>query len=214
MPHCSKFSHRVLRTTCLPRFAVGVQNSPPGLGIYATIEDGRLWARAQFERCTTIAPTFPDAWAHLAALAERAGDSRGAEQIVAAGLRNCPESPGLHLTRGRLFRDAGRANEAIEEYRASIRFRPDQADAHLELATTLFRLERVREGVTELQNALAAEPKHPMALALLALHAIGARDEPSARRWMGAVLDQPRVPREQLAQLLAAFREQFGREFR
>jgi hypothetical protein len=51
-----------------------------------------------------------------------------------------------------------------------------------------------------------------MALALLALHAIGERDEPGARRWMSAVLNQPRVPREQVAQLLAAFREQFGRD--
>jgi predicted Zn-dependent protease len=171
-------------------------------------------ARAQLERCTKLAPGFPDAWAHLAALAERAGDRRTAEQLVATGLQLCPQSPGLHLMRARQLRDAGRTNDAIEAYRASIRFRPNEADAYLELATTLFRLERVPEGRVELEQALAAESNHPMALALLALHAIGERNEPAARKWMTAVRDQPRVPREQAAQLLSAFREQFGREFR
>ena len=171
-------------------------------------------ARVQLERCTTLAPTFPDAWAHLGALLERNGDRRGAEQAVVSGLRHNAQSPGLHLMRARQFREAGRNAEAIESYRASIRFRPNEADAHLELATTLFRLERVPEGLAALDQAIAAEPNHPMALALLAFHAITQRDEPAARKWLTAVLNQPRVPRKQVDQLLAGFREQFGRNFR
>ena len=100
--------------------------------------------------------------------------------------------------RARQLRDAGRVPEAIEAFRASIRFRPSEADAYLELATMLFRQERVAEGVTELERALVAEPRHPMAMALLALHAIGARDDATARKWLGAVLDQPRVPPPQV----------------
>ena len=167
-------------------------------------------ARTHLERCTVIAPTFPDAWAHLGALLERGGDPRGAEQAIVSGLRHCPESPGLHLMRARQLRAAGRNAEALAEYRASIRLRPNEADARLELATTLFRLERVPEGVAELEQALAAEPDHPMALALLALHAIGERNEPAARKWLAAVLNQPRVPREEVEQLRAAFRDVFG----
>jgi tetratricopeptide (TPR) repeat protein len=171
-------------------------------------------ARTHFERCTTAAPGFPDAWAHLSALLQRGGDARGAELVLLNGLRNCPESPGLHLMRARQLRDGGRAAEAIPEYRASIRFRPNEADAYLELATTLFRLERVPEGLAALDGALAAEPNHPAALALRAFHAITERKEADARKWLGAVLNQPRVPREQVEQLLAGFREHFGRPFR
>jgi tetratricopeptide (TPR) repeat protein len=182
-------------------------------GVHVERGDTAL-ARSQFERCTAIAPKFPDAWAHLGALLDRGGDRRGAEHAVVTGLRHNPQSPGLHLARARQLREAGRNAEAIESYRASIRFRPNEADAHLELATTLFRLERVPEGLVALNQAIAAEPNHPMALALLAFHAITQRDEPAARQWLTAVLNQPRVPREQVEQLLAGFREQFGKSFR
>ena len=171
-------------------------------------------ARAQLEQCTKLAPNFPDAWAHLAALLERGGDRRGAEQAVVTGLRHNAQSPGLHLMRARQFRETDRNAEAIESYRASIRFRPNEADAHLELATILFRLERVPEGLVALDQAIAAEPNHPMALALLAFHALTQRDEPAARKWLTAVSNQPRVPREQVEQLLAGYRVQFGRNFR
>jgi predicted Zn-dependent protease len=171
-------------------------------------------ARTELERCTSIAPRFPDAWAHLAALLERAGDRRGAEHVITRGLQQCPDSPGLHLMRARQLRDFGQPAEAIEAFRASIRLRPNEADAYLELATVLFRLERVPEGLVELERALAAEPNHPMALALLAFHAISNRNEIAAQKWLTAVTQQPRVPREQLDALLAGYREQFGRSFR
>lgn len=169
-------------------------------------------ARAELERCTQGAPGFPDAWAHLAALLERGGDARGAAAVVAAGLRANPQSPGLHLMSARQLRDAGQSVGAIDEYRASIRLRPNEADAYVELATTLFRSERIGDGVAVLEQALAAEPVHPMALALLALHAINGGDAAGAERWMTAVRDQPRVPAEQREQLRSAYRQQFRRE--
>ena len=178
------------------------------------LEQGdRSAARSHLERCTALAPKFADAWAHLSALWERGGDSRRAAEVLEAGLRECPDSPGLHLMRARQWRDAGRVSDAIAEYRASIRLRPNEADAYLELATTLFRLERVPEGLLELDRALAAEPSHPTALALRAFHAIGEGNEADARRWLAAVRNQPRVPPEQVEQLRDAFRQQFGEIF-
>lgn len=177
------------------------------------VERGDLGrARAELEQCTKSAPGFPDAWSHLAALLERGGDARGAIATVAAGLRENPQSPGLHLMRARQLRDGGQVGPAIDEYRASIRLRPNEADAYVELATTFFRAERVGEGLAALEQALAAEPGHPMALALLALHAINAADAAAAQRWMAAVRDQPRVPAEQREQLRAAYRQQFRRD--
>ncbi len=167
-------------------------------------------AQRHFERCTQAMPGFADAWVHWADLRRRAGDPGGAAGLVATGLRQCPDSPALHLLRARAAREAGRAEEAVAAYRESIRLRPTEADAYLELATTLFRLERVAEGVAWLERGLAAEPEHPPTLALLALHAIGAGDEPRARAWLGRVARQPRVPREQTERLRSAWRERFG----
>lgn len=169
-------------------------------------------ARAELERCTAVAPTFPDAWAHLTALLARAGDRAGAERTLAAGLLNCPDSPGLHLMRARNLREAGRAGEAIVAYRTSIRLRPNEADAYLELATTLFRLERVPEGLEQLHAALRAEPEHPAVLGLLTFHAVSQGDEATARAWLQRVRAQPRAPGEQVQRLRAAYRERFGRE--
>jgi Tfp pilus assembly protein PilF len=68
----------------------------------------------------------------------------------------------------------------------------------------------VDEGVGWLERGLAVEPEHPPTLALLALHAIGAGDEPRARAWLERVARQPRVPREQAERLRTAWRERFG----
>jgi tetratricopeptide (TPR) repeat protein len=168
-------------------------------------------AQQQLERCTQVAPTFADAWAHWAALRQQAGDAAGAARIVATGLQHCPDSPGLHLMRARQWREAGRAGDALGAYQTAIRLRPNEADAYLELATTLFRLERVPEGLAWLERGLAAEPEHPPTLALLALHAIGTGDEAAARGWLQRVARQPRVAPEQAAKLREAFRAQFGK---
>lgn len=168
-------------------------------------------AQQQLERCTQLAPTFADGWAHWAALRQQAGDAAGAARIVANGLQHCPDSPGLHLMRARHLRDAGHAADALSAYQMAIRLRPNEADAYLELATTLFRLERVPEGLTWLERGVAAEPEHPPTLALLALHAIGTGDEAAARGWLQRVGRQPRVAPEQAGRLREAFRSQFGK---
>ena len=168
-------------------------------------------ARREWERCTVASPGFADAWAQWAASLQQARDTAGAERVLAAGLRACPESPGLWVMRARQLREAGRATEAVAAYEAAIRYRTNEADAFLELATTLFRLERVLEGLRRLEEGLAAEPEHPATLALLAFHAITGGDEAAARAWLARVERQPRVPREQAERLRAAWRERFGR---
>ena len=171
----------------------------------------RAGARREWARCTEVAPGFADAWAQGAAAAQRAGDAAGAGRVVAAGLQACPESPGLWVMRARQLRDAGQAAAAVAAYETAIRFRTNEADAFLELATTLFRMERVAEGLARLEQGLAAEPEHPPTLALLALHAIGTGDERAARGWMERVERQPRVAREQAERLRTMYRERFGR---
>lgn len=171
-------------------------------------------AREQLERCTRLAPGFADGWAQLSGLQTQLGETSAAASTLAAGLAHCPESPGLHLMRARALQKAGSNNEAIAEFRESIRLRPNEADAYIELANLLINLDRVDEAVHLLEQSLAAEPGNPMAISILAFHAITTGDESSALRWMAKVHAQPRVGREQIDQLRAAFEQQFGHPLR
>jgi predicted Zn-dependent protease len=181
-------------------------------GVYSERREFNL-AREQLERCTVIAPTFADGWAHLTALLEQSGDVAGAERSLNKGLTHCPESPGLHLMRARIHRKAGRVTDAIAAYRTSIRLRANEAEPYVELATLLLQANAGAEAIASLHKALEAEPDHPTALTVLALHALSISDEAAARHWLGRVRVQPRVPASQVQQLLATYRQQFGRAF-
>jgi predicted Zn-dependent protease len=171
-------------------------------------------ARQEFERCTVIDPKFADGWAQLSALQARLGESAQAERTLAEGLQHCPEASGLHLMRARNLRQAGRIGEAIGEFRTSIRLRPNEPEAYLELGNMLIGVNRTEEGLAEIRRALETDPANPSALATLAYHAITTNNETEARQWMARVGNQPRIPRDQFAALTQAYRKQFGRDWR
>jgi tetratricopeptide (TPR) repeat protein len=180
------------------------------LGTLSVAQGNTAAARQQLERCTRLAPDFSDGWAQLSALQARLGENAAAERTLATGLANCPQSPGLHLMRARNLKAAGRADEAVGEFRESIRLRPNEAEAYLDLANVYFESGQIDSGVSLLRQALEAEPGNPMALSFLAFQAISTGDEPSARTWLARVHNQPRVPGEQVRRLEAAFQERFG----
>lgn len=181
------------------------------LGTLAVQQGDLATARTEFIRCTELSPGFADPWWHLSELLAKNGDPVGAERALAEGLRNNPESPGLHLLRARRLRDAGRTGAAIVEFEASIRYRPNEADAYMELGSYLVSLGREAEGMRQFRRAIEAEPGNPVALGILAFHAITTGDEAEARAWMTLVRDQPRVPKQQSDQLRSAYQQQFGR---
>jgi tetratricopeptide (TPR) repeat protein len=170
-------------------------------------------AREHFERTTVLDPNFSDGWAQLALVCETVGDRPAADRALAQGLRNCPGSPGLHLQNAqRLIRDQ-RPEEAIPEFRESIRLRPNEAAAYLDLATTLIKLRRNDEAIVAVDQALVAEPDHPVALNIRTFHAIVCNDELAARQWLRRCQNQPRVERGDLDRLLEAYRQQFGHAY-
>jgi tetratricopeptide (TPR) repeat protein len=168
-------------------------------------------ARYHLQRCTELAPHFADGWAHLSDLQLRQGERTASERTLAEGLRNCPQSPGLHLTRARRMKDAGRTGEAIVAFETSIRYRPNEADAYLELGSYLVTLGREAEAMRQFRRAIEAEPGNPMALGVLAFNAITTGDEAEARKWLELVHLQPRIDFARAEQLRTAYRQQFGR---
>ena len=171
-------------------------------------------AMEQYERCTILAPDFADGWAHLSELQAQTHQVAAAERTLAAGLARCPDSPGLHLQRARNLKDAGRTFEAIGEFQASIRLRPNEPDAYVELGNLYIQAGNEPEGVRLMHQAYEADPGHPMALLLLAFSSINAHDEAGARQWLERVANQPRVQPQFRQQLLDTYRQTFGHPFK
>jgi tetratricopeptide (TPR) repeat protein len=178
-------------------------------GFYLRLND-LANARRYFERCTVLAPDFADGWAQLTVLLMKLGEREASERALAAGLANCPSSPGLHLERGQRLNAAGRYPEAIKEFQATIRLRPQEADGYVNLAGAYFQLNQIEEGVAELRKSLQIEPENPMALSTLAFFAIRTGDQAGAGEWLRHIRQQPRISPVDRAALENAFRERFG----
>jgi tetratricopeptide (TPR) repeat protein len=182
-------------------------------GLALTQRDHQL-AREQFESCTVLAPDFSDGWAQLSALQEQMGEHANAERTLAAGLAHCPNSPGLHLMRARRLRETGLAAEAITEFETSIRLRPNEPEAYTELGSLYIELGEMDAGIRKMHEALEADPGDPMALGVLAFHAISTNNEAEANRWLQRVANQPRIQSGQSEPLLRAYRQTFGRDWK
>jgi len=63
------------------------------------------------------------------------------------------------LERGRALRAQGRAEEAIDEFRAALRLEPDLAEAHHQLGNALKGLQRYAEAVASLRSAAMLAPQ-------------------------------------------------------
>ena len=181
------------------------------LGTLSVAQGNYRVAREQLEHCTRLAPDFADGWAQLSALQLQVGEGPAAARTLATGLAHCPTSPGLHLMRAREQQKLNLNHEAIAAYRESIRLRPNEAAAYIGLAYLLINLGQSDESIRLLQQALEVEPANPVILSTLTFNAILTGDESAARRWFSQVRNQPRVPREEVEKLRAAFQQQFGR---
>jgi Flp pilus assembly protein TadD len=111
----------------------------------------------------------------------------------------------------RTHRAAGRNGPAAAEFRESIRLRPNEPDAYLELGQLLVREGRNPEGLAEFERALVAEPGNPTALVVLAFSAITTGTEAEARGWYARAAQQPRLGSDQLNNLARSFQQRFGK---
>ena len=95
-------------------------------------------------------------------------------------------------------------------YQTSIYYRPNEPDAYLDLGKMLIAADRTEEGMAQVRAALTAEPGNPMALGILAYHAIVTGDRAAADAWLTQIGFQPRVLPDQLQRLASAYAQQFG----
>lgn len=72
--------------------------------------------------------------------------------------RKSPGRASVHYDLGKLYRDAGRAGDAVREYRAAIAIKGDYAEAHANLGNVYLDSGLVQEAVREYSAALSIDP--------------------------------------------------------
>lgn len=169
-------------------------------------------ARRHLEKAVAVAPEDSDAWLLLVEVQDALNLPVEAERVLLAGLAACPQSAALHYAYGHRLSERGRPGPAIVELQAAKRLRPSEANAYVDLALVYFRLERIDDGIAEMRAALAIQPGHPLALQVLARHAINRGDESAARQWIQQLREQPRVSDADLSAITGEYRQHFGRQ--
>jgi tetratricopeptide (TPR) repeat protein len=111
-----------------------------------------------------------DLWFQFTSMsdADRAGLSAEIQQKMTAEdvigyetmLRATPTDAELHDDVAVLYLGLGRANNAVEHFRASTALKPDVASAHFNLATALTVAERLDEAVAAYREALRLRPEY------------------------------------------------------
>ncbi len=167
-------------------------------------------AMTHYRRCTELDPQFADSWTQLSALHARLGNAAESQRLLEAGLKNCPESPGLYRMKARRLRDNGQAGAAIIAFRTAIKLRPNEPDPHLELGTTLLGMDRRNEGIAQVREALVWDPLNPTGLGIMAFDAIEEGKQDDAKHWLDQIARQPRIERTQVNSLHDAYRKAFG----
>ncbi len=168
-------------------------------------------ARREFEQAVALAPDDSVNWTHLILLLNQAGDQPAVEKVLADGLVRCPQSPALHLERGRRLAAAGKFDEAVAEFEESLRLRPEEARPCVEIAMIRLRQRRLDDARAALGRAQFIEPNYPVTLLMLAQCDILLGHEDDARNWIGRLRSQGLIPPAELAKLVTAYQSRFGR---
>ena len=79
-------------------------------------------------------------------------------------VREQPGDVGAHLTLAERYLDAGRLKEATVAYLGALKLDPSNVEANTQLGLLLFRSGLPEPGLRSVEQALAADPRHPEAL--------------------------------------------------
>jgi tetratricopeptide (TPR) repeat protein len=169
-------------------------------------------ARRHLEKAVAVAPDDSDAWLSLVDVLTELNQPAEAERTLLAGLAACPQSAALHYAYGHKLGESDQPGPAITELQTAKKLRPSEANSYIDLALVYFRLNRIEEGVAEMRAALSVQPGHPLAMQVLARHAINSGDEPAARQWIQQLRQQARVSEADLGTITGEYQQHFGRQ--
>jgi tetratricopeptide (TPR) repeat protein len=126
-----------------------------GLGWTYLLAGQREAAASAFDRCIELAPTSGDCLRGRASVATADDNLPLARSLLLKAQEYDPDNPGVIASLALHDMLAGRLTEAEDRYRLLVTRYPDQAEYRLGLARVLLRLDRVEEGLTIIEEALA-----------------------------------------------------------
>ncbi len=167
-------------------------------------------ARQYLEKAVSLDNTDADSWVALIEFHQFRGDKEAAENSLKRGSKLCPDSPSLNLMMARRNMSLGQHHLAKPYLLKAIDQAPQNVSAHIDLAGANFRLGLLDEGRQSLENALRAEPNHPVALMVYARFAIGELSKDKALELTTQVLQHRRISRQDKAELKQIFETKYG----
>ena len=125
-------------------------------------------ASKDFETAIKLKPNYPEA--HLGLAMAYLQMHRGANALKEVNIAEVAlgESRTTHMTRGEAYRQRVLFPAAEKEYRAALRFAPNDIDIDLALAEVIYRQRRYEESAQILRQASAGRPDDPLIYARLA----------------------------------------------
>ena len=94
-------------------------------------------------------------------------DWRNNKTIYLATARDSPQSPRAHYNLGNIYLNEGRLDDAVREFKASIRIKDWDPKSHSNLGKALIGLNRIPEAVREYEIAAGLEPDQAQGLVKL-----------------------------------------------
>jgi tetratricopeptide (TPR) repeat protein len=121
-------------------------------------------------------PTMVEASGALGALLRRRGRLVEAEEIYDAYLEEDPLEVEMLVEHGICLSDLNRLDDAISRFELAISLESDHPSAWYNLAITLFRQGRYEEAHESMSMAHRADPRNPLALAVLGAWSLADKD--------------------------------------
>ncbi len=166
-------------------------------------------AKAAYENCTKVLPTYDEGWAGLISIEKKAGNHLGASKLIDQALVNCPTSLVINNLKGEWLLNNNRPLEAIPYFQTAIRNNPQFATGHNYLASVYIKIGQNEKALEELQKALKAEPSNPLALKLITIFYILSGHQVQAESYLKKAISSPRISEEVIRNLQTTFNNRF-----
>lgn len=140
--------------------------------------------------CETDGVSMFEATAALGALLRRSGRLEEAAEVYDAYLDEDPINVDILVEHGICLSDLDEFDEAVERFELALTIETDHAGAWYNLAITLFRMSRRADAVKAMRRAHSADPKSPLALAVLGSWLMSRAGDDAAEGESDAELDE------------------------
>lgn len=136
-------------------------------------------AQQDFQKAVDLKPDYGEAHLGLAFADLQLRHSKAALDHANIAMKLLGPSHATHLARATAYRYQQLLPQAEKEYRAALKFEPNDLTTHMALAETLYREHRYGQSIDVLNSALALSPGDPQILAQIAhdYARLGQRDQ-------------------------------------